>query len=79
MNRLVKWITLVMYLTCSIFIMSGTGHAANGTLTGKVTVSGTTTAIAGATITAVGPPEHLREPRIPPGYIPCRCRRPPIR
>ena len=58
MNKVMKWMTLVMYLACSLFLMSSTGYAAptatTGTLTGKVTISGTKTAIAGATIKAVG-------------------------
>ncbi|MDO9265101.1 MAG: carboxypeptidase regulatory-like domain-containing protein, partial [Desulfosalsimonadaceae bacterium] len=58
MNKTLKWVTLVMYLTCSFFLMSSTGQAApattTGTLTGKVTISGTKTAIPGATVKAVG-------------------------
>ncbi|QSV47060.1 carboxypeptidase regulatory-like domain-containing protein [Geobacter benzoatilyticus] len=52
------WIALFLCLVCSLFLMNGSGYAAvsktDGTLTGKVTISGTRTAIPGATITAVG-------------------------
>ena len=54
MNMITKWLKLVIGITLGLCISTGTALAANGTLTGKVTISGATTAIAGATITAVG-------------------------
>ncbi|BDV42858.1 hypothetical protein GURASL_17810 [Geotalea uraniireducens] len=50
------WITIVGWLVCSLFIASGglAATSSTGTLTGKVTISGSRTAIAGAAIKAVG-------------------------
>lgn len=61
MYKATKRLSVVFGLICSFFLLCGIGWAApapttNGTLTGKVTISGTKTAIAGATIKAVGTP-----------------------
>lgn len=52
--KMTRWLTLIMGMVLGICFLAETALAANGTLTGKVTISGTTTAIAGAQITAVG-------------------------
>jgi len=53
-----KALLFLLFLGFGLSLSTGTGHAApsatTGTLTGKVTISGTKTAIAGATIKAVG-------------------------
>lgn len=55
-----SWLAMFLCLVCSLFLTWGSGYAApsttNGTLTGKVTISGTRTAVPGATIKAVGTP-----------------------
>ncbi|RII26028.1 MAG: hypothetical protein CXR30_17865 [Geobacter sp.] len=56
MHALTRWLKLVISITLGLCLGTGTALAANGTLTGKITITGTSTAIAGAKITAVGPP-----------------------
>ena len=56
MINITGWLKLVISITLGICCATGTAVAANGTLTGKVTISGTSTVIAGAKITAVGSP-----------------------
>jgi len=55
-GKATKWLTLVLWLI-GFCVMAADGHAkvvpTTGTLTGKVTISGTRTAIPGAVITAV--------------------------
>ncbi len=49
-----RWFAILFCLVSSLFLMNGSSYAANGTLSGKVTISGTKTTIPGATIKAVG-------------------------
>lgn len=56
MYTISRWLKLVIAITLGICLGTGTALAAAGTLTGKITVAGTSTAIPGATITAVGTP-----------------------
>ena len=52
-NNVTRWIVMFLGLVSTLFLTNVCCHAANGTLTGKVTISGSKTAIPGATITAV--------------------------
>jgi hypothetical protein len=60
MKALIGKILLIACLVVGLAVAGGNAHAAQpvptagGTLTGKVTIAGTRTAIVGATVTAVG-------------------------
>lgn len=54
MYKIVRWLKLVISITLGLCLTAVPALAANGTLTGKVTISGASTAISGAKITAVG-------------------------
>jgi len=56
MHTITRWLKLVISITLGLCLSTGTVFAANGTLAGKVTVSGTSTTIKGAAITVVGAP-----------------------
>jgi hypothetical protein len=56
MKKTTRWLNLILGMLLGFCLCTGTALAANGTLTGKVTIFGTTTAITGATITVVGTP-----------------------
>ncbi|OGU20396.1 MAG: hypothetical protein A2X85_07705 [Geobacteraceae bacterium GWF2_54_21] len=58
MHTISRWFNLAINITlCLCFCLgTGTALAATGTLTGKITVAGTSTTIPGATITAAGTP-----------------------
>ncbi|MSM38299.1 MAG: hypothetical protein GJT30_01570 [Geobacter sp.] len=48
-----RWITILLSLVGTLLLTGVCSYAANGTMTGKVTISGSKTAIPGATIKAV--------------------------
>lgn len=47
-----RWLSLIAVMVLGLCLSPGEAMAATGTLTGKVTISGTTTVIGGATVTA---------------------------
>ncbi|RII29617.1 MAG: hypothetical protein CXR30_12095, partial [Geobacter sp.] len=56
MQSISKWISFTFMLTLILCLSAVTALAANGTLAGKVTISGTSTTIKGAALTVVGTP-----------------------